>query len=375
MPSKPNSGAGPTGDIAPHPGAAEFVGSRRRDRNEGFARPGAARMRSDRDADLDPLSPYNRMTSAAFTVDLASYGPERCAARATPLAESRDYCRQLASTHYENFHVASALLPRSLRPHFHAVYAYCRWADDLADEIHDRARSLDLLRWWEDELRACYAGEARHPVFVALRESIAEFSIPIEPFADLLVAFRRDQQVERYETSDDVLDYCRYSANPVGRLVLYLARSFDDARAGLSDSICTGLQLANFCQDVASDFDRGRIYLPQETCRRFRYEAADFVGRAYNECFCNLMTVEVDRAEGYLRAGLPLVAQMPDGLRGDIWLFAQGGLAILDCIRRARYDVWRHRPKISRLGKVRLLCGALSHNFLRAPRPRPLRGA
>jgi squalene synthase HpnC len=321
------------------------------------------------------LSPYNRMISAAFTVDLASYGPERCAARATPLAESRAYCRQLATTHYENFHVASALLPRHLRPHFHAVYAYCRWADDLADEVHDRQRSLALLRWWEDELHACYAGEVRHPVFVALRESIAEFSIPVAPFADLLVAFRRDQQIERYETSDDVLDYCRYSANPVGRLVLHLARAFDDARARLSDSICTGLQLANFCQDVASDFDRGRIYLPQETCRRFQYAVGDFAGRNYNENFRNLMTAEVDRADSYLRAGLPLVDQMPRGLRGDIWLFAHGGLAILDGIRRARYDVWRSRPKISRLGKVRLLGGALARNFFGAPHRGPVRDA
>src|SRR5262249_45771511 len=159
--------------------------------------------------------------SAAFTIELAAYGPERCARQVTSLAEGQEYCRRLAASHYENFHVASALLPRGLRPHFYAVYAYCRWADDLADEVDSPERSLDLLAWWEEQLRACYAGQARHPVFVGLRQSIEEFSIPMEPFADLLVAFRRDQQTHRYATFDDVLDYCRYSANPVGRLVLY----------------------------------------------------------------------------------------------------------------------------------------------------------
>ena len=218
--------------------------------------------------------------------------------------------------------------------------------------------------------------EARHPVFVALRETIAEFSIPVEPFADLLVAFRSDQQVERYETIDDVLGYCRYSANPVGRLVLYLARSFDQSRGQLSDSICTGLQLANFCQDVAGDYDRGRIYLPQATCRQFRYSTSDFASRAYNEKFRQLMAAEVDRAEHYLRAGLPLVGRMPRGVRGDVWLFAHGGLAILDCIRRALRRV-AAPPQVSRLGKLRLLCGAVVRNATgpRLTSTRPARDA
>lgn len=317
----------------------------------------------------------NRMASVSFTADLAEYGPQKGRVRAVPLAESRAYCRRLANTHYENFHVASALLPRALRPHFHAVYAYCRWADDLADEVHDPQQSLDLLAWWEDELRACYAAAPRHPVFVALAETIAEFSIPAEPFADLLVAFRRDQRVRRYQTTDEVLDYCRYSANPVGRLVLYLARSHDEPRVQLSDSICTGLQLANFCQDVAGDWDRGRVYLPQEACRATSYTDADFAARACNRNFRRLMTAEVDRAAGYLRAGLPLVELMPRALRGDIWLFVQGGLAILERIRRIDYDVWRVRPAVSKVTKVKLLCGALRRNLVgRKPAgPRPTR--
>ena len=243
------------------------------------------------------------------------------------------------------------------------MYSYCRWSDDLADEIGNPAASLDLLDWWEGELRACYAGSARHPVFVSLRETIQEFSIPIEPFADLLVAFRQDQSVHRYETADDVLEYCRYSANPVGRLVLYLAQAHDERRGALSDSICTGLQLANFCQDVANDWQRGRIYLPQAECRRFEYSETDFARHNTNESFRRLLASEVNRAAVHLTRGLPLVDLMPRGLRGDVWLFAQGGLAILEQIRQVKFDVWQQRPKISRLGKLKLLGGAVWRNL------------
>ncbi len=303
------------------------------------------------------------MSSLAFQADLDQYGPRQCALRACPAAESRAYCRHLARTHYENFHVASVLVPRRLRPHFYAVYSYCRWADDLADEVNDPQRSLDLLDWWETQLHDCYAGVLRHPVFVALRETIDEFAIPIEPLADLLVAFRRDQQVHRYQTIDDLLDYCRYSANPVGRLVLYLGRTHDELRGQLSDSICTGLQLANFCQDVAGDFARGRIYIPLDDCASAQCGEADFaVGRA-NDRLRRLMTGQVDRATGYLRAGLPLVDLMPRELRGDVWLFAHGGLAILDGVRKIDYDVWRCRPVVAGRDKLRLLAGAVWRNL------------
>jgi len=302
------------------------------------------------------------MASLSFEVDLAAYGPASATTQKLTLDQGRAYCRQLATRHYENFHVASLLLPRQLRPHFHAIYAYCRWSDDLADEVASPQQSLDLLDWWEAELRACYAGQTRHPVFVALRETIREFAIPIDPFAELLIAFRRDQQVRRYQTPDDVLGYCRYSANPVGRLVLYLARAHDEDRGPLSDAICTGLQLANFCQDVGNDWDRRRIYLPQESCRQYEYSEADFAARRYNDNFRRLMTNEVERAAGYLQAGLPLVEMMPRGLRGDVWLFAQGGLAILARIRALDYNVWQQRPKIGRLGKLGLLFGAVRRN-------------
>lgn len=285
------------------------------------------------------------------------------ARRAASLAESRAYCRRLAHSHYENFAVASWLLPRHLRPHFYHIYAYCRWSDDLADETGNQEVSAELLDWWEGELRACYAGQARHPVFVALRETIREFEIPPEPFHDLLSAFRQDQQVSRYETFDDLLDYCRRSANPVGRLVLYLGRAHVEERARLSDAICTGLQLANFCQDVAEDWRRGRVYIPLEECRRFGYSEADFAAACADRRFQELLAIQVDRAESWLRSGLPLADCLPRALAGDIWLIAQGGLRILERIRAVDFDVWRRRPKVTRRDQLQLLAGYLAKRW------------
>jgi squalene synthase HpnC len=304
----------------------------------------------------------------AFAAELAHYGPKAAAEQCPSLNESRDYCRRLARSHYENFTVASWLLPRHLRQHFYHVYAYCRWSDDLADETGDPAQSLELLAWWEDQLRQCYRGHARHPVFVALAETIREFQIPVDPFADLLVAFRQDQRVTRYETFEDLLGYCRNSANPVGRLVLYLGRCHDETRGRLSDHVCTGLQLANFWQDVAGDWDRGRVYLPQSSCRKFGYDEADFQRRECTPGFRRLLQSEADRAERFLRDGLPLAEMMPRGLRGDIWLFAQGGLKILEKIRRLNYDVWGTRPKVSKSDQLRLLAGCIVRNFFSPPR-------
>jgi squalene synthase HpnC len=284
------------------------------------------------------------------------------------LAEAQAYCRRLATSHYENFTVASLLLPRKLRPHFHAVYAYCRWADDLADETAGGDESLHLLDWWEGSLAACYRGEARHPVFVALRQTIEQFQIPIDPFRDLLVAFRQDQYRKRYETFNELLGYCRNSANPVGRLVLYLGRAATVENCEFSDSICTGLQLANFCQDVARDYDRGRIYLPLADCRAVGYDEAMFARHEFNPAFRTLLSGLVDRAESMLRAGEPLIARAPRELGLDVALFIQGGLAILDRIRREDYNVWRRRPVVSKLMKLRIMGAAWRS------RPHSLRG-
>jgi squalene synthase HpnC len=295
------------------------------------------------------------MTTGTFAADLHRFGPSGGSVQDLSLDQSRAYCRRLAQTHYENFTVASWLLPAELRPHFHAIYAYCRWSDDLADETAGGEESLRLLDWWEAQLDDCYRGVATHPVFVALQPTIHEFEIPIEPFRNLLTAFRQDQYCKRYETFNDLLGYCRNSANPVGRLVLYLARCHDDQRGALADSICTGLQLANFWQDVARDYDRGRIYLPQESCRRAGYDDAMFARRDFNPQFRRLLSTEVDRAESLLLAGRPLVSLVPRSIRIDVQLFIDGGLAILKGIRRIDFNVWRKRPEVSKAAKLRLL--------------------
>ncbi len=303
--------------------------------------------------------------AAGFAMELTRHGPTGEAKRPAPsVEESFAYCRRLAQTHYENFVVASRLLPRHVRQHFANVYAYCRWSDDLADETTSRDESLSLLQWWEGQLDACYAGQATHPVFVALRQTIQEFDIPAQPFHDLLSAFRQDQSVSRYDTFADLLDYCRRSANPVGRIVLYLGRSHDEQRSQLSDSICTGLQLANFWQDVMQDWQRGRIYVPLEDCRRFGCDEADVATGRSHAALEPLMEFEVARAEQWLRAGLPLADRLPAWLAGDIWLITQGGLKILGKIRSARFDVWSRRPKVSRVDQAGLLVGYLLRRLL-----------
>jgi len=271
------------------------------------------------------------------------------------LVEAHAYCRALARRHYENFTVASWLLPRRLVPHFQAIYAFCRLADDLADELPDAGASLVALDHWQAQLDRCYAGAAEHPVFVALGETIEMFAIQREPFVRLLEAFRQDQRVTRCATHAEVLAYCRNSANPVGELVLYLGRCHDERLVRLSDSVCTGLQLANFFQDVARDWAKGRVYLPQETLDRAGFGEDDFRRGQFTPSFGRALAVEVDRAESYLRAGEPLAALVPPELRVDVALFIAGGLSTLAAIRRAGYDVWSTRPTVSRRRQLALL--------------------
>jgi squalene synthase HpnC len=290
-----------------------------------------------------------------FTQDLAKYGPQAPPSHPKSLREANSYCRKLARQHYENFTVASFLLSRKLKQHFYNIYAYCRWADDLADETGDPQQSLALLRWWETQLRDCFQRKTTHPVFISLAETVSQFAIPADPFVDLLAAFGQDQRVTRYDSSEQLLEYCRYSANPVGRLVLHLGRCFSVERARLSDSICTGLQLANFCQDVARDWERGRIYLPMSECRSFGFDEASFARCQCNDHFRRLLAAQVEQAEGLLREGLPLIDLMPGELQLDISLFLHGGLAILQAIRRQNYDVWTRRPTVAKIEKFQLL--------------------
>jgi squalene synthase HpnC len=292
----------------------------------------------------------------------ASY---RIPAVAPTLEEARTWCKHLAETHYENFHVASWFLPKKLRPHFHAIYAYCRVSDDLGDEVGNHAQALALLDQWNEELDACYAGQARHPVFVALAETIRACQIPKEPFADLLTAFKQDQTVTRFRTMDEVLAYCRYSANPVGRLVLYVCGYSDAERFRLSDATCSALQLANFWQDVASDYQqRDRIYLPQDAMQRFGLtEETIAAGKATPE-FRALLADQVSYARSLFETGLPLIGMVDSELALDLDLFSRGGLEILRAIEQRHYDVLSARPAISKATKIALALRAVSGKLI-----------
>jgi squalene synthase HpnC len=294
----------------------------------------------------------------SFAHDLQRYGPERTYA---PLSASQaqTYCARLARSHYENFTVASLLLPRRLLRHFHAVYAYCRWADDLADEAGGGDRALTLLQWWREELLLCYNGNPRHPVMIALQSTVRRFAIPQQPFLDLLSAFEQDQRTTRYRTFAELHDYCRRSADPVGRLILYLGEAYSPQRAALSDCICTGLQLTNFWQDVARDLDLGRVYLPAEDRDRFGYTEDDLQTRRFTPAFAALLRFQVDRARDFFQRGAALLDDVPPALRSDVELFLHGGLSVLSKIERAGYDVWSRRPVLARWEKAALLFGAV----------------
>ncbi|MFO0807055.1 MAG: squalene synthase HpnC [Gemmataceae bacterium] len=296
--------------------------------------------------------------TAALAKELECFGP--AAAYRTPrLFAAREYCRRYARSKYENFSVVSLVLPRRLIPHFNAVYAFCRWADDLADESGGGAQALDLLAWWRSELDRLYEGYPRHPVMVALAPTIERFGIPAKPFLDLLFAFEQDQLVKRYATFDQLLEYCRHSADPVGRLVLYLFESFDDSCAVLSDRICTALQLTNFWQDVARDFDIGRVYLPEDDMASFGYSESDLLTKRFTRSFSELMRFEVNRTRDMYFRGMPLIQRLPSELRVDVELFARGGLAVLGKIERQGYNVWHHRPRLAKYEKAALMAGAM----------------
>jgi squalene synthase HpnC len=278
--------------------------------------------------------------------------------RAPSEAEAQEYCRRLARSHYENFSVATWFLPERLRQHFFNVYAYCRIADDLGDEVGDPEASLQLLDEWQAELNACYAGSPRHPVFVALAKTVRQFDVPRQPFADLLQAFRQDQTITRYETFEDLVGYCHYSANPVGHLVLYLCGYRDAERQSLSDYTCTALQLANFWQDVSVDYCKGRIYLPLEDLRRHQVSELDISANQNTRAFCEMMRFQVGRARDWFRQGRPLSRQVDRDLAVDLELFSRGGQEILNAIERQGYAVLGRRPAISKARKLALVARA-----------------
>ena len=277
---------------------------------------------------------------------------------------ARRYTRWLATHHYENFNVVSWLLPKALHQDFYNVYAYCRWADDLGDEVRDAARALELLHWWERELDACYEGKPAHPVFVALHETIVAKDIPKQPFADLLKAFRQDQTVKRYSNWDAVLGYCVYSASPVGRLVLYLCGYRDEQRQRLSDATCTALQLANFWQDVARDLEIGRIYIPLDAAAAQGLSENDIVEKRFDERYVRLMKDLIARTRALFAEGHLLVKMVDGRLSVDLEMFSRGGLAVLDAIEAIGYDTLHRRPAVSKVKQARLLGGALVRQLI-----------
>jgi squalene synthase HpnC len=319
---------------------------------------------------MPPMASNNPQSTIVLGTENApgwqSLPPEYAVPLSPPsLAEARQYCERLARSHYENFSVATWFLPRKYRQHFYNVYAYCRISDDLGDEVGDPQQALQLLDIWEGELNACYEGQPHHPVFVALAETVRTCDIPKSSFADLLEAFRQDQRVQRYPTFQDVLAYCRYSANPVGHLVLYVCGYRDAERQHLSDFTCTALQLANFWQDVVLDYGKGRIYLPLEDLRRFGVPESDIAERRTTPEFLELMRFQVARARDWFARGVPLIESVDRDLAIDIELFSRGGEEILNAIERQGYDVLRRRPVISKTRKLELVARAASRKLLR----------
>ena len=292
-----------------------------------------------------------RMHGGAVSVhEAAESNPGASAGTPATLAQAYEFCGTLARTHYENFSIASWLMPRAMRPHMHAIYAYARIADDFADEDRDLAKLDD----WERQLDTAYGGSAHHPVFIALADTIRRFDIPREPFADLLRAFRSDVDFKGFETIEDLIAYARYSANPVGRLVLHLFGYRDAERQTLSDQICTGLQFANFWQDVAIDLGKGRVYIPRADLARFGVRVEDLNARKMNPAFVALMRYQVEYARGLLRSGGKLASMVDWRLSRDVRIFAGGGLAILRAIDAAGYDVFNRRPSLRKLDYLSL---------------------
>ncbi|MCA9127490.1 MAG: squalene synthase HpnC [Planctomycetales bacterium] len=262
-------------------------------------------------------------------------------------------------------------LPRRLRQDFYNLYAFCRWADNLADEVHDANNSLNLLQWWESELTKCYQSKPSHPIMLALQSTIQKHALPIQPLQDLLDAFRQDQSVFRYDSQAELAEYCQRSANPVGRLILQLAGVATAENVALSDQICTGLQLANFCQDLSRDADLGRIYAPRSLWTSFSVTEELILANKVDPRLQAMLRRWVSLAREHFRLGWPLLHQLPTWLAVDVELFVRGGMSILDEITRADFDVWSKRPTVSSSTKFRILLGGMRSRYVNRPRQLP----
>jgi len=285
------------------------------------------------------------------------------------LDRSYEYCERLARTHYENFPVGSILIPKSLRKHFYSIYAFARTADDFADEGYDLGYSEDerlkLIEEWRDMLTQSLQGRATHPVFVALSRTIDDFDLPAGLFEDLLSAFSQDVTQRRYDSFDQLADYCRRSANPIGRLILLLFGYRDEQRHLWSDQICTALQLANHWQDVAIDLKKDRIYLPEEDLVRFEIVETDLKNSIVDDKFKRLMNFEVERARDMFLAGKPLCTSVRGRLGLELRAVWLGGTRILDRIQENGYDVFTNRPVIKSSDKLRIIFSASSKTAFR----------
>ncbi len=283
----------------------------------------------------------------------------------TDPVEARQYTWRLAHEHYENFTVVSRLAPKALRQDFCNIYAFCRTADDLGDEVGDTQLALQYLADFRQQTEDCYTGNTRTAVFTALAETIRRHDIPRQPFLDLISAFEQDQRINRYETFDQVVDYCTRSADPVGRLVLYLAGYRDTQRQVLSDKTCTALQLANFWQDVRRDIlERNRIYLPTDSMRQFNVDEQQIRAGRCDDNYRALLKFEVDRCQALFDQGHALLTLINTQLRSQISLFSRGGEAVLEAIRRQNYDTLSHRPALSKPQKLGLMGRAVAAGVL-----------
>jgi len=300
---------------------------------------------------------------AAILDDTLTGAPDLYLTPATcpTLAEAQVWCKHLATNHYENFHVATFFLPASLRPHFHSIYAFCRTSDDLGDEVADIATATRLLHTWRAMLHQCFASPqaSKHPVFVALQPTIVACHLPIQPFDDLISAFEQDQSHTHHESLVSLEEYSRYSANPVGRLVLMVSGYTSDQLMHLSDEICTGLQLANFYQDIVEDHARGRRYIPADAMQQFGVTDAQIAARHFDDNFRNMMRFLVIDARARLLHGQQIVSLVDRDLAATLSLFVKGGLAILDAIAAQDYNTLASRPVVTKSAKLKLLGGAL----------------
>lgn len=317
--------------------------------------------------------------TTSIIAQLDTFGPTSCPS--VSVSQAQRYTRRLTRAHGENFSVLTPLVPRHLRQPMADIYAFCRWADDLADQTGDRERSIELLQWWRDELHRALDATPRHPVFVALQPTITRLSLPGQPFHDLIDAFIQDQHVTEYERWDVLLDYCHRSANPVGRLMLHLTGISTSQTRALSDATCTALQLTNFWQDVRRDWlERGRVYIPRDVAQLYNFDPSrlpELIGQRtdsrpkrhesttapHTDLVCQRprhqlkATVRdlVDRTWPMFHQGRELWPHVPRSMQPTIRLFTLGGEGVLKKIEKQQYDTTRHRPRLSRLEKLMLI--------------------